>query len=85
MRVFLDFYLYFCHAVQSSAMPVVATRRLVKIWQGKSTRATNNCLGAYKQQTYSVAETRNTISLCNTRLYQNISLPFKMLTTILIS
>lgn len=30
MRVFLDFYLYFCHAVQSSAMPVVATRRLVK-------------------------------------------------------
>ena len=35
MRVFLDFYLYFCHAVQSSAMPIVATRRLVKIltWQ----------------------------------------------------
>lgn len=35
MRVFLDFYLYFCHAVQSSAMPVVATRRLVKnlAWQ----------------------------------------------------
>ena len=35
MRVFLDFYLYFCHAVQSSAMPVVATRRLVKnlTWQ----------------------------------------------------
>ncbi len=30
MREFLDFYLYFCHAVQSSAMPVVATRRLVK-------------------------------------------------------
>ena len=67
MRVFLDIYLYFCHAVQSSAMPVVATRRLVKNLARQKARATNNCLGAYKQQIYSVAETSNNISLCNTR------------------
>ncbi len=44
MRVFLDFYLYFCHAVQSSAMPVVATRRLVKNLARQKAPSTNQLL-----------------------------------------
>lgn len=44
MRVFLDFYLYFCHAVQSSAMPVVATRRLVKNLARQKTPSTKQLL-----------------------------------------